>query len=161
MTYGLTSPDLAFRLDPVTGVLSAEDAYEREIAVSPTPLMWDNSGAPAVTDGEVGATAQPTAAESPEPSTSTSDEPSEGASPTEESIETDEQTDTHPEILPTASDGPEVTVSELPLPSAPPEPTPGSPRPARKRWAWPVSTDRRPTHVASWWRRACPGRTGC
>ncbi|MGV9954137.1 DNRLRE domain-containing protein [Streptomyces cellulosae] len=127
LTYGLTSPDLAFRLDPVTGVLSAEDAYDREIAVSPTPLMWDSSGAPAVTDGEVGATAQPTAEENPEPSTSTSDEPSESASPTEESIETDEQTDTHPEILPTASDGPEVTVSETPLPSAPPEPTPASP----------------------------------
>ncbi|CAM5520416.1 hypothetical protein SALBM217S_02188 [Streptomyces griseoloalbus] len=146
LTYGLTFPDLAFRLDPVTGVLSAEDAYEREIAVSPTPLMWDNSGAPAVTDGEVGATAQPTAAESPEPSTSTSDEPSEGASPTEESIETDEQTDTHPEILPTASDGPEVTVSELPLPctQAARNRLRGRPRPARKRWAWPVSTDRRP-----------------
>ncbi|MFF9483265.1 DNRLRE domain-containing protein [Streptomyces sp. NPDC014676] len=129
LSYGITSPDLTFRLDPVTGVLSAENFYAQEIAVSPTPLMWDSSGAPAVTDGGVGATAQPTAEESPEPSTSPSDEPSNGASPTEELIETDEQADTTPETLPAASDGPEVMVSESPLPSAPAEPTPAPTQP--------------------------------
>ena len=96
LSYGITSADLTFRLDPVTGVLSGENAYGNEVAVSPTPLMWDSSGSPAVTDGGVGATAQPTGEESPEPSTSTSDEPSDGTSPTEELIETDEQGDTNP-----------------------------------------------------------------
>ncbi|MER5539552.1 DNRLRE domain-containing protein [Streptomyces mirabilis] len=124
LSYGLTSADLTFRLDSVTSVLSAENAYGNEVAVSPTPLMWDSTGSPAVTDGGVGATAQPTAEESPQPSTSASDEPSGSASPTEESIETDEQGDTAPETLPSATDGPEPTVSESPLPSAPAEPTP-------------------------------------
>jgi hypothetical protein len=124
LSYSITSADLTFRLDPVTGVLSAENAYSNEVAVSPTPLMWDSSGSPAVTDGSVGSTSQPTAEESPEPSTSTSEEPSDSASPTEEQIETDEQGDTNPETLPAATDGPEVTVSESPLPSAPAEPTP-------------------------------------
>ena len=124
LSYGITSPDLTFRLDPVTGVLSAENAYAQEIAVSPTPLMWDNSGAPAVTDGGVGATAQPTTSESPDPSESVTDSPSDSPSPTQELIETDEQADTNPETLPAASDGPEPSLSESPLPSVPAEPTP-------------------------------------
>ncbi|SEE69811.1 hypothetical protein SAMN05216489_07861 [Streptomyces sp. 3213] len=124
LSYGLTSADLTFRLDPVTSVLSAENSYGNEVAVSPTPLMWDSTGSPAVTDGGVGATAQPTTEESPQPSTPASDEPSGSASPSEESIETDEQGDTSPETLPPATDGPEPTVSESPLPSAPAEPTP-------------------------------------
>ncbi|WP_431996505.1 DNRLRE domain-containing protein [Streptomyces fungicidicus] len=124
LSYGITSPDLTFRLDPVTGVLSAENAYAQEIAVSPTPLMWDNSGAPAVTDGGVGATAQPTTSESPGPSESVTDSPSDSPSPTQELIETDEQADTNPETLPAASDGPEPSLSESPLPSVPAEPTP-------------------------------------
>ncbi|MEU2598562.1 DNRLRE domain-containing protein [Streptomyces hirsutus] len=124
LSYGITSPDLTFRLDPVTGVLSAENFYAQEIAVSPTPLMWDSSGAPAVTDGAVGATAQPTTSETPGPTESATDAPSDSPSPTQELIETDEQADTNPETLPAASDGPEVTESESPLPSAPAEPTP-------------------------------------
>ncbi|MEV5457925.1 DNRLRE domain-containing protein [Streptomyces cellulosae] len=124
LSYGITSDDLTFRLDPVTGVLSAENVYSQEIAVSPTPLMWDSSGAPAVTDGGVGATVQPTASETPGPTESATDLPSDSPSPTEELIETDEQADTNPETLPVASDGPEVTVSESPLPSVPAEPTP-------------------------------------
>ncbi|MGV9844688.1 DNRLRE domain-containing protein [Streptomyces fungicidicus] len=124
LSYGITSPDLTFRLDPVTGVLSAENAYAQEIAVSPTPLMWDNSGAPAVTDGGVDATAQPTTSESPGPSESVTDSPSDSPSPTQELIETDEQADTNPETLPAASDGPEPSLSESPLPSVPAEPTP-------------------------------------
>ncbi|MEV6587763.1 FG-GAP repeat domain-containing protein [Streptomyces acidicola] len=124
MTYGITSADLTFRLDPRTGVITAENPYGNEVAMSPTPLMWDSSGAPAVTDGSVGATAQPTTSESPEPTESATDEPSDSPSPSEETIESDEQTDTSPETLPAATDGPEPTVSESPLPPAPAEPTP-------------------------------------
>jgi hypothetical protein len=124
LSYGITAADLTFRLDPVTSVLSAENAYGNEVAVSPTPLMWDSSGSPAVTDGQVGATAQPTAEESPEPTAPASDEPSDSPSPTEGLIETDEQGDTNPETLPPATDGPAPTVPESPLPSAPAEPTP-------------------------------------
>ncbi|KUN38615.1 hypothetical protein AQJ30_13825 [Streptomyces longwoodensis] len=124
LSYGLTSADLTFRLDPVTGVLSAENADGNEIAVSPTPLMWDSTGTPAVTDGAVGATAQPTTEESLQPSTPASGEPSGSAGPAEEPIETDEQGDTAPETLPPATDGPEPAVPESPLPTAPAEPTP-------------------------------------
>ncbi|MEU5335670.1 DNRLRE domain-containing protein [Streptomyces asoensis] len=124
LSYGITSADLTFRLDPVSGVLSAENPYGNEVAVSPTPLMWDSTGSPAVTDGEVGASAQPTASESPEPSTSTPAAPSDSPSPTEDLIETDEQGDTHPETLPPATDGPAPALSESPLPSVPAEPTP-------------------------------------
>ncbi|MET7297197.1 DNRLRE domain-containing protein [Streptomyces griseoloalbus] len=124
LSYGITSPDLTFRLDPVSGIVVAESAYGNEVAMSPTPLMWDSSGAPAITDGTVGATAQPTAPESPNPTDTATDTPSDSPSPTEELIETDEQTDTNPETLPTPSDGPEPAVSESPLPSAPAEPTP-------------------------------------
>ncbi|MEU5324126.1 DNRLRE domain-containing protein [Streptomyces sp. NPDC021056] len=123
MVYGLHSPTLTFRLDPLSGVVSAVNAYGDEVAVSPTPLMWDSSGAPAVTDGGVGATAQPTESESPNPT----DAPSDADTPSpseEEGVESDEQSDTDIESLPSASDGPDPTVSESPLPTAPAEPTP-------------------------------------
>ncbi|EPD54834.1 DNRLRE domain-containing protein [Streptomyces sp. HGB0020] len=125
LVYGLHSADLTFRLDPVSGMVSAVNAYGDEVAVSPTPLMWDNSGQPAVTDGAVGATAQPTDSESPNPTDAASETPSDTPSPSEEEpVESDEQQDTDVEVLPSASDGPEPTVAESPLPSAPAEPTP-------------------------------------
>lgn len=124
MTYGLHSSDLSFRLDPLSGMVSAVNLSNDEVAVSPTPLMWDSSGSPAVTDGQVGATAQPTEAESPDPTDSPTDTSSDTPSPFEEEVESDEQKDTDVEVLPSASDGPAPSVSESPLPSAPAEPTP-------------------------------------
>ncbi|MFD9459542.1 FG-GAP-like repeat-containing protein [Streptomyces sp. NPDC060027] len=125
LAYGLHSADLTFRLDPVSGIVSAENAYGEEVAVSPTPLMWDNSGQPAVTDGTVGATAQPTQAESPNPTDSADTSPSDTPSPSEEEeTESDEQKDADVEALPSATDGPEPTASDSALPSAPAEPTP-------------------------------------
>lgn len=127
LAYGISSASLTFRLDPVSGIVTAENAYAEEVAMSPTPLMWDSSGTPAVTDGSVGATAQPTESESPDPTGSASATPSDSESPSateEEEVESDEQADPSPEELPSASDGPEPTASESPLPSAPPEPTP-------------------------------------
>ncbi|WP_328392378.1 DNRLRE domain-containing protein [Streptomyces sp. NBC_00390] len=125
LSYGLTSATLTFRLDPLSGIVTAENAYGDEVAMSPTPLMWDSSGAPAVTDGQVGATAQPTASETPGPSDSASSTPEASPSPTEDvPVEADEQEDPYAEVLPSASDGPAPALSESPLPSAPPEPTP-------------------------------------
>ncbi|MCT9077296.1 DNRLRE domain-containing protein [Streptomyces fulvoviolaceus] len=124
MAYGLHSADLTFRLDPLSRMVTAVNAYGDEVAVSPTPLMWDSSGAPAVTDGTVGATAQPTASESPDPTDSPSETPSDTPSPSEEEVESDEQSDTDIEVLPSDSDGPEPTVSDSPLPSPPAKPTP-------------------------------------
>ncbi|WP_367321208.1 DNRLRE domain-containing protein [Streptomyces sp. HUAS ZL42] len=124
IAYGLHSADLTFRLDPLSGMVSALDAYGDEVAVSPTPLMWDNSGAPAVTDGAVGATAQPASSESPDPTDSPTEQVSDTPSPSEEAVESDEQSNTDVEALPSASDGPEPTVSESPLPTAPAEPSP-------------------------------------
>ncbi|MFF2132493.1 DNRLRE domain-containing protein [Streptomyces olivochromogenes] len=124
LAYGLHSADLTFRLDPLSGMVSAVNAYGDEVAVSPTPLMWDSSGTPAVTDGTVGATTQPSASESPNTTDSPSDSPSDTSGPSEEGIESDEQSDTDVEALPSASDGPEPTDSESPLPTAPAEPSP-------------------------------------
>ncbi|MFJ6102467.1 FG-GAP-like repeat-containing protein [Streptomyces sp. NPDC092359] len=123
LTYGLTSPTLTFRLDPVSGIVGAEDADGQEVALSPTPLMWDSSGAPAVTDGQLGASSQPTAPESVEPvTTTTAPEPSPSAS-TEELA--DDNVDPEAEVLPTATNEPAPTLTPAPLPTAPAEPTPG------------------------------------
>ncbi|MER5212242.1 DNRLRE domain-containing protein [Streptomyces sp. NPDC002838] len=124
LVYGLHSTRLTFRLDPVSGIVSAENADDAEVAMSPTPLMWDSSGQPAVTDGTVGATAQPTAPESPNPPDSADPAPSDIASPTEDTVESDEQSDTDIEVLPSATDGAAPTPAESPLPTAPAEPTP-------------------------------------
>ncbi|MET7599953.1 DNRLRE domain-containing protein [Streptomyces sp. NPDC005481] len=124
LSYGINSAALTFRLDPVTGVVTAESAYGTEVATSPTPLMWDSSGAPAVTDSTVGATAQPTSPETPVATDAGPSAPEDSAGPSEGSAEADEQSDPSPEALPSATDGPEPTVSESPLPSAPAEPTP-------------------------------------
>ncbi|MEW1725161.1 FG-GAP-like repeat-containing protein [Streptomyces sp. NPDC093109] len=125
LSYGLSSPTLTFRLDPSSGIVSAENAYGDEVAMSPTPVMWDNAGAPAITDSEVGASAQPT---SPEVLPSEPEEPSDPeetpSADADDEPQSDEQTDEDEEELPTASDEPVPAVSETPLPTAPPEPTP-------------------------------------
>lgn len=127
LSYGITSPELTFRLDPESGIVTAESAYGDEVANSATPLMWDSAGEPAVTDGQVGATAQPTASEPAEPSSSVSWSPEPVPTDTEnELVESDEQTDQEGEAsaLPSASDDAEILPSESPLPDPPGEPTP-------------------------------------
>lgn len=52
LPYRLSSPDLTFHLDPVTRVVTGKDAGGKEIAVSPTPFMWDSAGTPDTTRGE-------------------------------------------------------------------------------------------------------------
>ncbi|GGT26523.1 hypothetical protein GCM10010222_80410 [Streptomyces tanashiensis] len=123
LSYGLTSSTLGFRLDPVTGVVAAETADGDEVAMSATPMMWDSSGPPAVTDGAAGASAQPTASETPVPTSSTSTSATPSPSATAEDLAND-VTDPLAEVLPTASDAPQPTLSESPLASAPAEPTP-------------------------------------
>ncbi|MFI1707800.1 FG-GAP-like repeat-containing protein [Streptomyces griseoruber] len=49
--YRVTSSSLTFTLDPGTDVLMAKDSDGNEIAVSPTPFLWDSAGTHA-TDGE-------------------------------------------------------------------------------------------------------------
>ncbi|WP_338898145.1 FG-GAP-like repeat-containing protein [Streptomyces sp. TG1A-60] len=66
VSYGLSSPDLTFRLDPVTKVVTGENRAGEEIAVSPTPYMWDSAGGPAVTEGDDPEPAEP--GEDPSPS---------------------------------------------------------------------------------------------
>ncbi|MFD8057643.1 DNRLRE domain-containing protein [Streptomyces cyaneofuscatus] len=126
LSYGITSPDLTFRLDPVTDIVTAENAYGNEIATSPTPLMWDSSGAPAITDSSVGAGNQPTAPESPDLPATSGPTPDPTPPPSYEPppAEADEQADPYEEVLPSATDGAYVAPTESPLPSAPPEPAP-------------------------------------
>ncbi|MGW0945850.1 DNRLRE domain-containing protein [Streptomyces sp. NPDC002623] len=42
--YRVTSSSLTFALDPSTDVLMAKDSVGKEIAVSPTPFLWDSAG---------------------------------------------------------------------------------------------------------------------
>jgi hypothetical protein len=42
--YRVTSSSLTFALDPSTHVLMAKDGTGNEIAVSPTPFLWDSAG---------------------------------------------------------------------------------------------------------------------
>ncbi|MCT9078514.1 DNRLRE domain-containing protein [Streptomyces fulvoviolaceus] len=109
LTYGLSSPDLTFTIDPVTDAVSAKDADGTEIAVSPTPYMWDSAGEAEVTEGDDPEPDAPT----DEPSPSYSEEP--GAEVGEESVGPGLDTD-----APTASAQPEATP---PSPSASPIPT--------------------------------------
>ncbi|NML51037.1 DNRLRE domain-containing protein [Streptomyces sp. R302] len=122
LSYGLTSPTLDFRLDTLSGIVAAETPRGEEVALSPTPLMWDSSGAPAVTDGEAGASAQPTASESPEATLPTPPTAAPVATATEELA--DDVVDPENEVLPTATDGAAPTISDPPLPTVPGEPTP-------------------------------------
>ncbi|MET9934856.1 DNRLRE domain-containing protein [Streptomyces sp. NPDC006324] len=123
LSYGLASPTLSFRLDPVSGIVAAEDSRGDEVALSPTPLMWDSSGAPAVTDGAAGASAQPTASETPEANPPTP--PTAAPVPTATEELANDVVDPENEVLPTATDGTPPALPESPLPTAPAEPTPG------------------------------------
>ncbi|MEU3743771.1 DNRLRE domain-containing protein [Streptomyces narbonensis] len=137
LSYGLSSPTLTFSLDDSSGIVTAEDFDGQEVALSPTPLMWDSSGSPAVTNGEVGATSQPTAPEAPEtPATTTAaPDPSETSDPSTSEPEpstssstdalADDNVDPEGEVLPTATDEAAPTLTDAPLPPAPGEPTPG------------------------------------
>ncbi|MFJ4873260.1 FG-GAP-like repeat-containing protein [Streptomyces sp. NPDC088757] len=122
LSYGLSSPTLSFHLDEESGIVGAEDEDGQEVALSPTPLMWDSSGKPAVTDGELGASSQPTASESVELPASTSAAPDPSASATEDLA--DDNVDPEAEVLPTATDEPAPVLTDAPLPTAPAEPTP-------------------------------------
>ncbi|MFD5780694.1 DNRLRE domain-containing protein [Streptomyces sp. NPDC126933] len=124
LSYGLTSPTLTFRLDPASDIVSAENAYGDEVAMSPSPVMWDNAGAPAVTDGGVGASSQPTAPEDLPSESASPDETPSTAPNSDADAESDEQSDPYAEVLPSASDESVPPAPESPLPSAPAEPTP-------------------------------------
>ncbi|MGX9889114.1 FG-GAP-like repeat-containing protein [Streptomyces sp. NPDC002276] len=63
--YRVTSPTLTFTLDPATDVLLAKNGAGDEIAVSPTPFLWDSAG---THDTD-------TAAEDPDAATGTNEDP--------------------------------------------------------------------------------------
>ncbi|MEU2777954.1 DNRLRE domain-containing protein [Streptomyces sp. NPDC007162] len=133
LTYGLTSPDLTFGLDPTTGIVSGRDADGEEAAFSPTPLMWDSSGTPALTDGQAGSSASPTAAESlsGDASAAPDDTESPTASPEpSDSVDDSDDGDVDDEVLPDATDeapAPSSGESEGAAPSVPAEPSPEPP----------------------------------
>ncbi len=122
--YGLGSSTLSFRLDPLSGMVSALDSEGEEAALSPTPFMWDSSGQQAVTDGGVGEGSQPTEPEAPEPTDPAATAPEATPSPSEAPVTSDERSDPENEVLPTATDGPQTEPTRPPLPAAPPEPAP-------------------------------------
>ncbi|MCX5397483.1 FG-GAP-like repeat-containing protein [Streptomyces sp. NBC_00102] len=73
LSYRLSSPDLSFHLDPITHAVTALDSTGAELAVSPTPYLWDSAGHPAVTEGADPQPAEPTE----EPAPAYSEEPGE------------------------------------------------------------------------------------
>ncbi|KOX26929.1 FG-GAP repeat protein [Streptomyces sp. NRRL F-6491] len=136
LSYGLSSPDLTFSLDPLTNVVSALDENGTDIAESPTPLMWDSAGVPATTDGQGGGTATPgeevLPTETPDESASGTPEPdpedSASASPEPtDSVNDGDDGDLFNEALPEAGDeaaDPSATSGTGPEPTAPPEASP-------------------------------------
>ncbi|MFD8991878.1 DNRLRE domain-containing protein [Streptomyces goshikiensis] len=64
VNYRLGSPDLTFHMDEPSYAVSARDGKGEEVAGSPTPFMWDSSGAITATEGEP-APAVPGSAEHP------------------------------------------------------------------------------------------------
>ncbi|MFG2935179.1 FG-GAP-like repeat-containing protein [Streptomyces sp. NPDC048282] len=94
LSYGLSSSDLDFTIDPTTDAVTAKDADGTEIAVSPTPYMWDSAGEP---DTTAGADPEPSAPVDETPSPSYSEE--EGA---EVGEETDAPSDSEDTSAPTA-----------------------------------------------------------
>ncbi|WP_329275229.1 FG-GAP-like repeat-containing protein [Streptomyces sp. NBC_01451] len=75
LTYRLTSPDLTFQIDPATDTVTAHTSDGTEVAVSPTPLMWDSAGTPDTTIGDdPDPTDEDTGSTEAEPSTSASEE---------------------------------------------------------------------------------------
>ncbi|WP_353944817.1 FG-GAP-like repeat-containing protein [Streptomyces sp. HUAS MG91] len=103
LSYGLSSPDLTFHLDPGTKSVTAQDASGAEIAVSPTPYMWDSAGEPAVTEGADPQPAEPS--EEPAPhATDQSAPPHDGADETPDAPSDADDTDapTDPATAPDA-----------------------------------------------------------
>lgn len=134
IAYGLTSPDLTFRLDPNSRMVSAEDTAGRVVSVSPTPLMWDSSGHPARTDGAVGSDeAPPERSDAPSPAEVPADEESSDTEPPSETSTSapppapNDELGIIPESRPPATD--EAPESSLPTastslsPSVPTEPS--------------------------------------
>ncbi|WP_406401901.1 DNRLRE domain-containing protein [Streptomyces sp. NBC_00879] len=135
LAYGLSSPDLSFSLDPVSGIVSAQDQGGNDIAESPTPLMWDNSGVPALTDGQVGSDATPAPEVLPSESTGTTPpDPAESQTVTPEpsdSVHDGDVEDPFKEALPEASDeAPDPSATE-PGSTVPPVPAEPSPEPSQ------------------------------
>ncbi|MFG3287212.1 DNRLRE domain-containing protein [Streptomyces sp. NPDC048179] len=134
LTYGLSSPDLSFDLDPQSRILHAKDETGQDVAISPTPLMWDSAGHSAVTDGTVDSGPTPSAAEddSTDDDAATGETPDADISPTESATADEppapadgERTDPFPETRPPATDeAPEPSDSVSSTPAQPTEPTP-------------------------------------
>ncbi|MFF7363227.1 FG-GAP-like repeat-containing protein [Streptomyces sp. NPDC008125] len=115
LSYRLSSPDLSFHLDAVTHAVTAQDASGAEIAVSPTPFLWDSAGRPALTEGE-----DPDAPEAPEPGVDPS--PSYSEEPGTESTDAPADPDA-PESDDTAAPEGDSAATTAPSPAA--EPAPG------------------------------------
>jgi hypothetical protein len=134
LAYGLSSPDLNFSLDPVSGIVSAQDQGGNDIAESPTPLMWDNSGVPALTDGQAGSDATPAPEVLPSESAGTTPDPAESETATPEpsdSVQDGDVEDPFKEVLPEASDeAPDPSATE-PGSTVPPIPSEPSPEPSQ------------------------------
>ncbi|MFJ3231222.1 FG-GAP-like repeat-containing protein [Streptomyces sp. NPDC086787] len=141
LAYGLSSPDLTFGLDERSRVVHARDGKATDVALSPTPLMWDSAGATARTDGGLevspapgGTTVRPTgddtedAGDAGEPSAAP-DSPTTTPKPTETA---GEPGDPYHDVRPPATDeAADPTLAPpgqgLPSRSAPAEPSPPAP----------------------------------
>ncbi|MFE2041772.1 DNRLRE domain-containing protein [Streptomyces sp. NPDC059477] len=139
LSYGLSSPDLTFHLDPVTKVVTGRDRDGEEIAVSPTPYMWDSAGEYAVTEGPdpepTAEPAEPTPSYSQEPDapigeeTLAPDAGSDSAAPTEEPVPAPPATEeTEPPAEETDPPG-----GETPVATGEPDPPAGDADPAAHR----------------------------
>ena len=124
VSYGLTSPDLTFSLDAKTKTVRALDAEGNEIAVSPTPYMWDSTAVPETASANDDGAREAEAEAHPEPSSSVQDEPDDGVdddAPDESGLDLKGTTDT---AAPTASASPEASTNAEATQEAEPESSP-------------------------------------
>ncbi|MFI9616812.1 DNRLRE domain-containing protein [Streptomyces sp. NPDC052023] len=116
LTYGLSSPDLIFRLDPLSKVVTGENRKGEEITVSPTPYLWDSAGRRAVTEGGDPEPAEPNDDPSPsyseEPGSGVGDEPEPEPLDTEGPTPTDEPQEKGPALTAPAADPSETASSD-------------------------------------------------
>jgi hypothetical protein len=137
LAYGLSSPDLSFDLDPQSRILHAKDETGQDVAISPTPLMWDSAGHSAITDGTADSGPTPSAAEdgTTDDAPATDETPDEDSSPSQSTTADEtpapadgERTDPLPETRPPATDeAPEPSDTSgtgTPAPLTEPKPTP-------------------------------------
>ncbi|WP_328876323.1 DNRLRE domain-containing protein [Streptomyces sp. NBC_00287] len=120
LSYGLSSADLTFHLDPVTKVVTGKDRNGQETVVSPTPYLWDSAGTYAVTEGDDPEPTQEGAAPTPSFSEEPGEAAGEGSLAPQDGLDTDAPSATTDEQDGATASEPPASGDDTPTSSASP-----------------------------------------